>query len=130
MTETTIAQDWYSNENATFGDRVAAAREALGMSQKVLAKRLGVAIRTVEGWENDAAEPRANKLQMLSGLLNVSMSWLLTGEGEGLPPPEEAEAPAELSDLLVEMRLLRSQMVQSAERVAVLEKRLKTAIGA
>ena len=35
-------QDWYSEDAATFGDRVAGAREQAGMTQKQLAKRLGV----------------------------------------------------------------------------------------
>ena len=65
--------NWYSNEAATFGDRVAAARDARQMTQKQLAKRLGVGLKTVEGWENDVSEPRANKLQTLSGVLNVSI---------------------------------------------------------
>jgi len=79
--------DWYGADTATFGDRVAAAREAAGMTQKQLAKRLGVKLPTVRGWEEDLSEPRANKLSMMAGLLNVSIVWLLTGEGEGGVPP-------------------------------------------
>ena len=82
---------WFSDEAATFGDRVAAARRALGLSQERLARKLGVKLRTLANWENDMAEPRANKLQMLAGLLNVSLSWLLTGQGEGVAAPDEAE---------------------------------------
>ena len=74
-------QNWYTNEASTFGDRVVAAREAHNLSPKALARHLGVATKTVENWENDISEPRANKLQMLSGVLNVSIPWLLTGEG-------------------------------------------------
>lgn len=117
--------NWYSNEAATFGDRVAAAREAQQMSQKALAKRLGVGLKTVEGWENDLSEPRANKLQMLAGILNVSMTWLLTGEGSGIEgEPAELE-DAETAELLNELRMMRSQMLRSAERLGVIEKRLK-----
>ncbi len=117
-------RNWYAEDAATFGDRLAAAREARGMTQKVLARRMGVALKTVEGWENDMREPRANKLQMMSGLLDVSMSWLLTGEGNGVGSELEPEAP-ELAELLAEMRSLRTDMQRSAERVGVLEKRLK-----
>jgi transcriptional regulator with XRE-family HTH domain len=117
--------NWYSNEAATFGDRVAAARDARQMSQKQLAKRLGVALKTVEGWENDVSEPRANKLQTLSGVLNVSIPWLLTGEGAGVEPePEEISVP-DIADLLSEMRMLRTDMQRSSERLGVIEKRLK-----
>lgn len=117
--------DWYSNDAATFGDRVAAGREALGMSQKQLSRRLGVALKTVENWEYDMSEPRANKLQMLAGVLNVSITWLLTGEGEGVTAPDVANAPSQVSDILTEMRALRTQMMQSSDRLGVLEKRLR-----
>jgi HTH-type transcriptional regulator, cell division transcriptional repressor len=30
---------------------------------------------------------------MLAGLLNVSIRWLLTGEGDGISGPGEAEVP-------------------------------------
>jgi transcriptional regulator with XRE-family HTH domain len=37
------------------------------MSQADLARKLGVKLKTdPQNWENDLAEPRANKLQMLS----------------------------------------------------------------
>lgn len=117
--------NWYSNETATFGDRVAAAREAQSMTQKALAKRLGVGLKTIESWENDLSEPRANKLQMLSGVVNVSIPWLLTGDGSGVEPDAGEPVPDELSDVLTEMRGLRGEMLRSAERLGVLEKRLK-----
>ena len=118
-------RNWYAEDAATFGDRLAAAREARAMTQKALARRMGVALKTVEGWENDMREPRANKLSMMSGLLDVSMSWLLTGEGRGVDLEAEATAP-ELAELLNEIRALRTEMQRGAERMGVLEKRLKT----
>jgi transcriptional regulator with XRE-family HTH domain len=121
--------DWFSEDAATFGDRLAGAREAAGLKRKTLASRLGVKTSVIEGWENDTKEPRANRLQMLSGLLGVSLSWLLTGEGEGPDAPEEGtQISSDLIDLLAEMRLLRSQMSQSAKKLGQLEKRLRTAI--
>lgn len=117
--------DWYSNDAATFGDRVAAAREAQGMTQKDLARRLGVQEKTVEGWENDLSEPRANKLQILAGLLNVSMAWLLTGEGAGI---DTDTVSPDLAGLMAGMRVLRSEMLNSAERLGRLEKRLRVMI--
>lgn len=123
MTDTT---DWYGPDVATFGDRVASAREAAGMTQAVLARRLGVRVATLRAWENDTAEPRANRLSMLAGLLNVSMMWLINGEGEGLDGPETAsELSGSGADLLAEMRSLRVELSQSAKHVASLEKRLR-----
>ncbi len=120
--------NWYSNTAATFGDRIAAAREAQSLSQKSLARKIGVASKTLDAWENDLSEPRANRLQMLAGILNVSISWLLTGEGEGLETPDQPAEPVEMRELMSEMRVLRSQMTQAADRIGVLEKRLKSAI--
>ena len=125
MTQSTT-DDWYGPETATFGDRLAAAREAAGMEPRHLARRLGVRLSTLEGWENDVSEPRANRLSMMAGLLNVSIIWLLTGEGEGVAGPEdEATITPEVNDLLAELRDLRGQIMKASERLARLEKRLR-----
>ncbi len=118
-----LEENWYTNDNATFGDRLVAAREACQLTPKALARHLGVATKTVENWENDLSEPRANKLQMLSGILNVSIPWLLTGEGQAMEPMPEGNA--DMMTLLTEVRSLKTEMVSAAERLAVLEKRLK-----
>jgi len=118
--------DWYGPEAATFGDRVAGAREAADMTQAQLARRLGVKKTTVRGWEEDLSEPRANKLSMMAGLLNVSIMWLLTGEGEGTASPSDTTTEAQdLSAILAELRAIRSEMRANAERAARLEKRLR-----
>jgi len=120
---------WYSDETATFGDRLAGAREAAGMSQKDLAKRLGVKLGTLSNWEDDLNEPRANKLQMLSGLLNVSLRWLLTGQGDGPAGPEdEMPLDADVSGILTEIRRVRTEIDGLGDQLAVLEKRLRTAL--
>ncbi|MEM1344039.1 MAG: helix-turn-helix transcriptional regulator [Pseudomonadota bacterium] len=120
--------DDYSEDAATFGDRLALAREGLGLSQAQLARRLGLRVQTVRNWEGDRSEPRANKLQMLAGFLNVSMVWLMTGEGAGGPSPAAApaeEAPAGLHEALAEIRDLRVLQTQITDRLARLEKRLR-----
>lgn len=122
------SEDWYSEETATFGDRVAAGRDALAMSEEDLARRLGIKTATLRRWENDLSEPRANKLQMLAGVLNVSLRWLLTGEGEDLDAPTDAVLSPEVSELFREFRSLRTEMQRSVERMGVLEKRLRTAM--
>ena len=120
------ADEWYSEEAATFGDRLAAARDDAGLSQAALADRLGVKETTIAAWENDLKEPRANRLQMLSGMLNVSITWLLTGKGEG--PSETETLPTEIGEILTEMRELRVKMLKSSEKLAQLEKSLRKAL--
>jgi transcriptional regulator with XRE-family HTH domain len=118
--------DWFSEDMATFGDRVAAAREHTGLSADELAKKLGIKLGTLRNWEDDLNEPRANKLQLLSGVLGVSMRWLLTGEGDGISAPSEGQhLPADVQTILLEMRELRGVIVRSGERLGLLEKRLR-----
>lgn len=119
--------DYYSAEVSTFGDRVAAARERAGMTQKQLAKRLGIRVATLRGWEDDLSEPRANRLSMLAGVLNVSIMWLINGEGEGMEAPEDVQVmPVGAADLLTDLRDLRTSLVRQAEQVGRMEKRLRT----
>jgi HTH-type transcriptional regulator, cell division transcriptional repressor len=136
-------ESWYSEEAATLGDRLAAAREAAGLSQNQLATRLGVRLKTLSGWENDSAEPRANRLQMLAGMLGVSIMWLLTGRGDGINAPEAADAalaeplmphqvapqaravsPAQRA-VMSEIRGIRAQVVDLDARLGQLEKHLR-----
>lgn len=116
--------DWYGPEAATFGDRVAAAREQTGMTQAVLAKRLGVRLATLRSWEDDHSEPRANRLSMMAGLLNVSMRWLISGEGAGIDAPGDVVSN-DIGEVLSEMRALRTDMLRKAEAMGRLEKQLR-----
>lgn len=115
--------DWYSEETATFGDRLSGAREAMGLSQSGLARQLGVKLKTLRNWEQDMSEPRANKLQMLAGVLNVSIMWLLNGEGDGLSRPTEP-AP-DMVAVLPEIQAIQSDMQALSERLLRLEARLR-----
>ncbi|WP_153216875.1 helix-turn-helix domain-containing protein [Tritonibacter litoralis] len=131
MNDTTVAEtetDWYGPDMATLGDRIAAARDAAQMTQAQLARRLGVKKTTLASWEQDLSEPRANRMSMMAGVLNVSIMWLMTGEGEGTSAPDEENAPQNLRDLLRELRHLRSDLREQSDRAGRLEKRLKTII--
>ncbi|WP_136646394.1 helix-turn-helix transcriptional regulator [Tabrizicola sp. YIM 78059] len=126
----TPQNDWYAPDVATFGDRLAGAREAAGLTQADLAQRLGVRLTTLQNWEEDLAEPRGNRLQMLAGMLNVSIGWLLTAEGDGLagpvacPIPLTPAAEATLADL----RRMRARALELAEDLAQLERDMRQAM--
>jgi transcriptional regulator with XRE-family HTH domain len=125
MSMTDAAQNWFDPDVATFGDRLAAARERSGLSQAALAKRLGVKASTVRKWEDDLAEPRANRLSMLSGLLGVSMGWLISGTGDGVEGPDEAGSDADIAAVLTELWDIRVSFYRKAEQVGRIEKRLR-----
>ncbi|WP_324753570.1 helix-turn-helix transcriptional regulator [Roseovarius sp. Pro17] len=118
-------EKWFDPEATTFGDRLAGAREMAGMTQAQLAKRLGVKKKTMDDWENDLRGPRAMRLSMLAGLLNVSLLWLLTGEGDGPGEPGIANSYVRGShQLLDEIRAISAQMALNAERLARVEEEL------
>ncbi len=128
MIQEELSMDDYSEGAATFGDRLALAREGQNLTQEQLARRLGLRLQTIRNWEFDRSEPRANRLQMIAGFLNVSMIWLLTGEGEGGPALRgegAATVSAELSGLLGEIRDIRLSNVKANDRLAKLERRLR-----
>ncbi|WP_225028823.1 helix-turn-helix domain-containing protein [Xinfangfangia pollutisoli] len=118
---------WFAADVATFGDRLAGAREAAGLSQEDLAQRLGVRLTTVQAWEEDLAEPRGNRLQMLAGMLNVSLKWLLTAEGDGLDVPAgEAPRPAPAAaEALADLARLQAQLAGLAAEIGAVERRLR-----
>lgn len=113
----------YTDAAATFGDRVALAREAQGMTQEQLARRLGLRAATITNWEHDRAEPRANKLQMLAGVLSVSMIWLMTGVGHG-PSLRDEDPELNVAEILLELREIRQTHMALIDRLTRLEKRL------
>ena len=122
----TDALNWYGEDVATFGDRLEAARKNANLSQRELAKHIGIKNSTLQNWEDDVTEPRANKLNTLAGMLNVSLMWLINGEGDGLEGSDEnSVSDANLDAALIEIRELRVQMMHAANRLAKLEKRLR-----
>ncbi len=94
-----------ARDNDTLGGRIVRAREACGMTEPQFARHVGVKKTTIQAWETDRSEPRANRLTMIAGILGVSPSWLLYGVGE-------SPATETLSD---ELQLLRQQMERIRE---------------
>jgi len=66
----------------TLGQKIAARRKLLGMSQENLAESLGISRQAISKWEADACVPEIDKLIALSKLYSVSIGWLLGIEDE------------------------------------------------
>lgn len=67
----------------TLGGRISLARDARDITIDEAAKILGVQADTWSAWENDRDEPRASRIDLMAGLLQVSVTWLLSGRGSG-----------------------------------------------
>lgn len=120
----TTDDGWFTEEIATLGDRLAAAREAQGMSEADLAQGIGVRVKTVRQWEADASGPRSNRLQMLAGMLGVSLRWLMTGEGVGVAA-ETVRPQAEALALIAELHTVRGGLKHLSGRIERIEERLR-----
>ena len=120
--ETAVTADWYHDDKATLGDRITHAREAAGLSEEELSQQLGVKLDVLHAWEADMKEPRANRVQMLSGVLNVSLRWLLTGQGHDHMPGSDMVTREELA-------VLRARLSEALEMVDRIEARLEAQKG-
>jgi transcriptional regulator with XRE-family HTH domain len=88
----------------TLGSRIKARRQELGLSASALARRAGVTRDTLHAWETDQSEPRANKLQMLAGVLGATVGWLIEGDGGCGAAPQSNPDVAALRDQLHQAR--------------------------
>ncbi len=98
----------------TLGGRIGRAREASGIPIDDIAVQLGVDQATWDNWESDREEPRANRLAMLAGFLNVSPSWLLYGVGEA---PNNGDISEIITTLEQRLQAIEEAHAQTGEAV-------------
>ena len=93
----------------SLGQRIARSRTYLGLSQNMLARRLGVKKQTLENWEADRSSPRSDRFTKMAGILQVPLIWLITGEeveGSMAPghTPDETAGIAEKLDHAIQLQ--------------------------
>jgi SOS-response transcriptional repressor LexA len=87
-----------------FGERFREAREAVGISQRALGKKIGYSGSAISQWESGDTHPdliRRAALEMAAGILRVSVNKLLTGrddERADVPPGLKA-APEDVRNI-------------------------------
>ncbi|MDX1499635.1 MAG: helix-turn-helix domain-containing protein [Woeseiaceae bacterium] len=119
----TSDMDDNSTLDDTLGGRIVTARETERMTTAQLARRLGVKTETLSAWESDRSEPRPNQLVRISGMLNVSPTWLLTGEGES---PSEGMTETDMMQMRSTVSVLRDRVLKIAGDLERLDERLAT----
>jgi transcriptional regulator with XRE-family HTH domain len=73
-----------------FGSRLAATRKARGLSQRDLAKRIGISNRMVAYYESQAKRPPAATLSTIAATLGVTTDHLLGVEQLRVEPPQNS----------------------------------------
>ena len=64
----------------TISENIKKFRQENNLSQEQLAEKLNIARQSVSKWENGETLPSIDNLILLSGLLNISLDELITGE--------------------------------------------------
>lgn len=64
----------------TTGQRIRAARKQVGLTQKELGEKLGIAYQTVAQWENNLRNPKIETLQKIAAALGVEAIELVPEE--------------------------------------------------
>ncbi len=85
------------------GSRVRMRRIMLGMSQEKLGEALGLTFQQVQKYEKGTNRVGASRLQQISEILQVPVSFLFDGGPSGAASPEgfsEGSSPAYVSDFL------------------------------
>lgn len=98
----------YSDMMRGYGQRLVAARKALGMSARALADLLGVSPQRLSHWETEKHPPDITAMVALQRMRGVSLDWIYAGDPTGLKLPilqalvtagAAADAPPELVKL-------------------------------
>ena len=76
----------------TLGERIREQRKARGMSQEMVAGRLGVSRQAVAKWESGQSAPSAENLHRLAELLDTTAGGLLDSPAVGSGAAEQAYA--------------------------------------
>lgn len=69
--------DWVPTRRREIGDRIRLRRREVGLSQLVLAERVGRDHKTIHRWETAATSPDLNDLLLLAHALNVPLADLV-----------------------------------------------------
>lgn len=106
----------------TIGERIQARRSELGISSNQVQQQTGISTGNLSAIENGKVLPSAKALIALSGILDCSIDWILTGNSniganETLTP-EEAEflltfrgiEPYDQEEILTLLRMKRNRI--------------------
>ncbi len=98
-----IEGEQFSSKAQTLAHRLRTVLEQLGLNQTHAAERAGIPLATLNKWINQsdkAPNPSAENLIALKQAFNVSIDWLLTGEGMREPMPSFVDVLTRLTKWL------------------------------
>lgn len=109
-------------DDDTLGGRISRARDALGLSVSLLARRVGVNASTIQAWENDRSEPGVERLAQLAGVLEVPLVWLLHGVGDA---PVDDIGPDPLAAVTAQLEKLKRMHADTGQIIDRLQREIR-----
>ncbi|ECJ2444978.1 helix-turn-helix domain-containing protein [Salmonella enterica subsp. diarizonae] len=98
--------------NMKMCDRITMRRKELGLTQRALAKMVGLSGVSILKWENGQNEPSGKNLFALSNALKCSPTWLLFGDEDKSPTPAD-DLPLTLDQQQQQLLDLFNQLPES-----------------
>jgi transcriptional regulator with XRE-family HTH domain len=100
------------NHHLIIGKRIKRLRKSIGMTQKDLGEKLGLAISTISGYELGTSEPDIDTINRMSKIFDCSTDYILgnVGNPQHKIVPKE-ELPPELSKYVDHIAILKEYNV-------------------
>ena len=105
------------DEGTEIGHRLARARREAGLTQAELAARIGVAQRSIQGYESGAGTPYRH-LRQLAEAVGRPAEWLLRGDGASAGGLSDSELSSRIAEAL-------ERLVEEVNRMAAIARRLE-----
>lgn len=108
--------------------RIKVIKDALGISENELARRLGISQSTLNGYTLGKRKPSYDLAEsVLNAFSDVSAEWLMRGEGpmyiSDLPSTDHDDSD-EVLELKAEITRLRAERDELARKLAISERRI------
>lgn len=108
--------------------RIKAIKDALGISENELARRLGISQSTLNGYTLGKRKPSYDLAEsVLNAFSDVSAEWLMRGEGpmhiSDLPSTDHDDSD-EVLELKAEITRLRAERDELVRKLAISERRI------
>ena len=112
----------YRAQDDTLGGRISLARESAMQSIEDAACQLGVTTQIWADWECDRASPESYHMPLITGVLRISLPWLVTGQGLGPTPFVSA---SDVDEIRRELHTATVDAICAQNRVQELLRRLQ-----
>lgn len=97
--------------------KIKEARKLAGITQKELAKQIGVSAGTLSDYESGNHEPKSDVLCSIADICGVTIDFLVGRAKEKAPAPSEDSAEAQFSKLEIETVLVSLGFIEDGEHI-------------